>query len=203
MFEKISGKDFVVDMLRRTGALLNGHFELASGLHSGTYIQCAKLFERPEDGFAVGSALANQILEKIDGKPDLVVSLALGGIILGHEVAKAIGCRHIFVERVAGKMALRRGFDLRADDSIVVIEDVTTTGGSVGEAIEVVSALGGKVICVGAIVNRSKGLELKVPFIYLVRAEIENFDPSICPLCAEGIPLVKPGTKRLQVEESK
>lgn len=201
MFEKISGKDFVVDLLRRSGALLNGHFELASGLHSATYIQCAKLFERPEDGVAVGSALANQLLETVCEKPSLVVSLALGGVILGHEVARAMACRHVFVERVAGKMVLRRGFDIRANDRVIVVEDVTTTGGSVNEAIQVVSLLGGRVIGVGAIVNRSRDLELGVPFVYLVRAEIENFEPSSCPLCTRGMPVAKPGTKRLQVED--
>ncbi|MGQ9604089.1 MAG: orotate phosphoribosyltransferase [bacterium] len=201
MFEKISGKDFVVDLLRRTAALLNGHFELASGLHSATYIQCAKLFERPEDGVVVGSALANQILETVDEKPSLVVSLALGGVILGHEVARAMVCRHVFVERVAGKMVLRRGFDIRANDRVIVVEDVTTTGGSVNEAIQVVSLLGGRVIGIGAIVNRSKNLDFGKPFVYLVRAEIENFEPSSCPLCAQGVPVAKPGTKRLQVED--
>lgn len=203
MFERIWGIDFVVDLLRQSGALLTGHFELASGLHSGAYIQCAKLFERPEDGASVGSALAQAIMQTIGTKPDVVVSLALGGVILGHEVARAIGCRHVFVERVGGKMVLRRGFDVRVGDRAFIIEDVTTTGGSVSEAIEVVSAIGGQVLGVGMIVNRSKHLDLGVPMVCLVKAEIENFEPSNCPLCAQGIPLVKPGTKRLQVEEGK
>lgn len=203
MFERISGIDFVVDLLRQSGALLNGHFELASGLHSATYIQCAKVFEKPEDGTSVGSALGRAMIESIGEKPDVVVSLALGGVILGHEVARTIGCRHMFVERVAGKMVLRRGFDLRIGDKVFIIEDVTTTGGSVREAIEVVSSIGAQVLGAGMIVNRSKQLELGVPLVYLVRAEIENFDPSSCPLCTQGIPLVKPGTKRLQVEDRK
>jgi orotate phosphoribosyltransferase len=145
--------------------------------------------------------LASQLEQRI-GKIDplLVVSPALGGLIIGHEVARALGCSHIFAERVSGSMSLRRGFRIDRGQKVLVVEDVTTTGGSVREVIEVVTAHGGTVVGVGLIVNRAVNLDLGVPVAYLLRAEIENHDPKTCPLCSSGVDLVKPGTKRIQAE---
>lgn len=187
-------------MMEESGALLKGHFELASGLHSDRYIQCAKLLEDPGRAEAVGKLLAGVLVGEVgEGKIDLVVSPAVGGIVIGHEVARALGVRHIFAERVAGEMTLRRGFEIASGERAVVVEDVFTTGGSVKEVIKAVRDLGGEIAAVASIVNRGVGVDFGVPTAYLVRAEIENHRPADCPLCADGAEVTKPGTKRLQM----
>jgi orotate phosphoribosyltransferase len=212
----------VIKLMEESGALLKGHFELASGLHSNRYIQCAKLLEDPARAEIAGKLLAD-VLRKEAGWMDepwqesggagspagspggspagssvAVVSPAVGGIVIGHEVARALGVRHIFAERVAGEMMLRRGFEIAAGEKVIVVEDVFTTGGSVKEVIKVIAGLGGEIVAVGSIVNRSTGVDFGVPTAYLVRAEIENHEPAECPLCSGGIEVTKPGTKRTQ-----
>jgi orotate phosphoribosyltransferase len=143
--------------------------------------------------------LASLLSRTIGEQPRLlVVSPALGGMIIGHEVARALGCRHIFAERVVGRMSLRRGFRIERDENVIVVEDVTTTGGSIKEVMTVVSAAGGTVVGVGLIVNRAGDLDLGVPVAFLLKGEIENHQPGDCPLCRSGADLVKPGTKRTQ-----
>lgn len=191
----------VIKMMEESGALLKGHFELASGLHSESYIQCARLLEDPGRAEIVGRFLAKLLKQKVggEGAARVIVSPAVGGIVIGHEVARALGVRHIFAERVAGKMTMRRGFGIAPGEKAIVVEDVFTTGGSIKEVIEVVGNMGGKVVAVGSIVNRSIDVDFGVPTFYLVRAEIENHKPAECPLCSGGVEVTKPGTKRLQM----
>lgn len=193
----------VIKLMEDSGALLEGHFELASGLHSNRYIQCAKLLEDPARAEVAGKLLAD-VLRQEAGWDEVagmvVVSPAVGGIVIGHEVAKALGVRHIFTERIAGRMMLRRGFEIAPGEKAVVVEDVFTTGGSVKEVIEVLEGLGGKIVAVGSIVDRSSGVDFGVPAAYLVKAEIENHQPAECPLCSGGVEVTKPGTKRTQAE---
>jgi orotate phosphoribosyltransferase len=201
MLEEAEGAAGTIRLMEESGALMGGHFELASGLHSDKYIQCALLLEDPARAEQVGRNLAALLAGAIGeaGSP-VVVSPALGGVIIGHEVARALGTRHIFVERAGGKMRLRRGFQISEGEKAVVVEDVTTTGGSIGEVIDVINGKGAEVVAVGLIVNRAGDLPFDVPVIHLVSAVIENHEPSRCPLCKEGVPVVKPGTKRTQME---
>lgn len=201
MLEETREAAGIVEMMERSGALLSGHFELASGLHSDTYIQCALLLQDPQRAETAGRELAALLKRSLgEATVSAVVSPALGGVVIGHEVARALGCRGIFTERVAGKMTLRRGFEIARDERIVVVEDVTTTGGSIREVVEVVKEHGGRPAAVGLIVNRAGNLDFEVPLVYLVKADIANHRPEVCPLCKKGVPVVKPGTKRTQME---
>lgn len=196
----------VIKLMEESGALLKGHFELASGLHSDRYVQCARLLEDPGRAESIGRLLAELLSKKAGavgsgggGVAGVVVSPAVGGIVIGHEVSRALGVRNIFAERVAGKMTLRRGFGIAPGEKAIVVEDVFTTGGSIKEVIEVINEMGGEVVAVGSIVNRSVDVDFGVPTVFLVRAEIENHQPGECPLCSGGIEVTKPGTKRLQM----
>jgi orotate phosphoribosyltransferase len=201
MLEEVRPSSGIVDLMTGSGALMTGHFELASGLHSETYIQCALLLEDPSRAERVGHELARALKDEIGAvDPSVVVNPALGGVVIGHEVARALASRSIFTERVGGKMSLRRGFRIEKGEKAVVVEDVTTTGGSIQEVIDVICGAGGEVVGVGLIVNRAKGLSLGVPLVCLVRAEIENYEPGACPLCEAGVTLAKPGSKRIQME---
>ena len=200
MLEETRPDSGIIDLMKTSGALLSGHFELASGLHSDKYIQCALLLEDPVRAEQVGKDLAAELEEKLAGRrPDVVVSPAVGGLIIGHEVARALGARSIFAERLSGKMTLRRGFNIEKGERAVVVEDVFTTGGSIKEVIEVVRERGGEVLAVGSIVNRGVNVDFGVPTAYLVRGQIKNHEPASCPLCKKGIDVVKPGSKRLQM----
>ncbi|MFZ1947164.1 MAG: orotate phosphoribosyltransferase [bacterium] len=182
--------------MTESGALLNGHFVLSSGLHSEHYIQCARLLEAPERAEVVGRNLARLVEETVgSGVVKTVVNPALGGIIIGHEVARALGARCVFTERLAGQMTLRRGFSLRAGERVLVVEDVVTTGLSTNEVIRTVRAEGAEVVGVAAIVDRSAGIDFGVPYMSLVRADIANFSPTECPMCKAGVPPVKPGSR--------
>jgi len=173
-----------------------GHFRLSSGLHSSDYLQCALFLARPDRAVLAGRSLAEAIEEKIEDI-QLVVSPALGGLIIGHETARALDLPFLFTERNDGVMALRRGFAIAPDQRIVVVEDVVTTGGSVGEVIELVTDLGGNVLGVGAMVNRSGVANpfAPTPFVALLEADFPTWDPDDCPLCREGIPVEKPGSR--------
>ena len=183
----------VLDLFRQTGAYLTGHFRLTSGLHSPEYLQCAKVLQYPQHAESMGKALA----AAMQVTPDVVVSPAMGGLIIGHEVARAFGVRHIFTERDADrKMVLRRGFAITPGETAVVIEDVITTGGSSVEVIELLRSLGAQVIAAGSVIDRSGGAaDLGVPRAALATLTVKAFDPSHCPLCAQGIPVVKPGSR--------
>lgn len=181
-------------LLERVGAVRHGHFVLSSGRHSDTYVQCALVLAYPEHAEALGRALAERFH---DIHVDAVVSMALGGLILGHEVARALGVRAIFVERDAnGRMALRREFRIEPNERILVIEDVWTTGKSTREGIAVVELGGGRVVGLGALIDRSGGsLDWKVPARALVELAIPNYEPAECPLCRAGSAAARPGSR--------
>ena len=183
------------EILLRLGALKHGHFRLTSGLHSDRYMQCAALFQFPRESEQLCAALA----EKFAGqKIDLVAGPALGGIIMAYEVARALGVPNIFSEREEGKMTFRRGFRVEAGQKVLVVEDVVTTGGSVKEVIGLVRAAGGEVVGVGSVVDRSGGkADFGVPFQALMTLEATNWKEEDCPLCKEGVPIVKPGSRKV------
>jgi orotate phosphoribosyltransferase len=175
------------------GALLKGHFLLSSGLHSDKYLQCALLLSHPADAEALGRALA----ERCPVKPDLVVSPAMGGLIIGQEVARALGVRHYFAERVDGAMTLRRGFSLRPDEAVLVVEDVVTTGKSTKEVFAMVRAAGARVAGACSIVDRSEGrADLGAPYAALWTVSVPTWTQDACPLCQAGTPAVKPGSRK-------
>ncbi len=183
----------VLDLFRSSGALLEGHFRLSSGLHSGGYLQCALVLQHPRHAEALGRALAEQLRPL---GPTVVLSPAMGGLIIGHEVGRALGVRAIFAERVDGTMMLRRGFTLTPADRVVVIEDVITTGLSTRETIAVAAAAGATVAGAGSIIDRSGGVaSVGVPASSLVTLSLPTWQPGACPLCAEGKPVQKPGSR--------
>jgi orotate phosphoribosyltransferase len=181
-------------LFRKTGALLDGHFVLRSGLHSRQYFQCAILLQHTDIAAQVCGQLADK-LRKFDC--DTVISPALGGIIVGQEVGCSLGKRHIFVEKDEGKLVLRRGFQISPDEKFIVVEDVVTRGGRVQETIDIVRAHGGIVSAVGVIVDRSgdKKPDFGCPFVSLVEMDVETFPADKLPLDLAKIPAVKPGSK--------
>ena len=183
-----------VALYRRTGAYLEGHFQLSSGLHSTGYLQSALVLQDPVHAAALGLAIAAHVRNL---RPSVVLSPALGGLIIGHEVARALGVRAIFAERSGGPaLSLRRGFSLSPVDRVLVIEDVFTTGKSTRETIEVAQAAGAQVVGAAAIVDRSGGsIAFDVPTHALVQLEVPAYAPDKCPLCAQGVPVVKPGSR--------
>jgi orotate phosphoribosyltransferase len=188
-------------LFEETGAYLHGHFRLTSGLHSGEYLQCAKVLAHPEYAERLGRALSAKIRPLINGGAiDIVVAPAMGGIIIGHEVARALGARSLFTERDAAtnSMTLRRGFEIAAGERAVVIEDVITTGGSTREVVDAITAAGAHVLAAGSIIERSGGrAEVGVTRVALETLEAVAYQPEECPLCREGLPLVKPGSRRV------
>ncbi len=186
-------RDELLDLFKRSGALLEGHFRLTSGLHSPAYLQCALVLSRPADAEQLGRDMANQV-RSFDAT--VVLSPALGGVVIGHEVARALGVRALFTERLDGVMTLRRGFVLAENDRVLVVEDVLTTGGSTRETMQVARAAGAQVVGVGSIVDRSGGtLSFDVPFRSLLSMTVAAYEPDKCPLCAKGLPVVKPGSR--------
>jgi orotate phosphoribosyltransferase len=181
-------------LFRRAGALLDGHFRLSSGLHSTGYLQSALVLQHPTNAEALGSALAERARE---WRPQVVVSPALGGLIIGHEVARALGVRAIFAERAGGAaLSFRRGFSLAAGERVLVVEDVFTTGKSTRETMDVAREAGGAVVGAAAIVDRSGGtLAFGVPYKTVVQLSLSTYEADQCPLCQQGIPVVKPGSR--------
>ncbi len=189
-------RDALLDLFRRSGALLEGHFRLTSGLHSAGYLQCALVLQHPQHAEMFGRALADLTR---DLRPTVVLSPALGGVVIGHEVARALGVRALFAERQDGRLTLRRGFTLDASDRVLLVEDVVTTGGSTRETIEVATAAGATVVGAAAIVDRNAArVDLGVPFHALLHISLPTYDPSTCPLCAQGVPVVKPGSREVR-----
>jgi len=175
------------------GALHRGHFQLSSGLHSDTYFQCARILQFPDLARELGAAIAENFR---DDTYDVVVSPALGGILIGHEVARALGRRFVFTERKDGGMEMRRGFFLEKGEKVLVVEDVVTRGTSVREVIEVVEREGGVVTGVGSIIDRtSDSADLPLPLQALARVEVATWQPEQCPLCRDGVAVVKPGSR--------
>jgi orotate phosphoribosyltransferase len=183
----------VLDLFRKAGALLEGHFRLSSGLHSERYLQSALVLQFPEFAAELGEALAGRTRHL---QPTVVLSPALGGIVIGQEVGRALGVRAIFAERQDGLLTLRRGFTLSSADRVLVIEDVITTGGSTRETIDAATAAGAHVLGAGAIIDRgSDPARLALPLFALVKLEVPTYRPEACPLCAKDIPVVKPGSR--------
>ncbi|MPZ16764.1 MAG: orotate phosphoribosyltransferase [Luteitalea sp.] len=183
----------VLDLFRASGALLEGHFRLTSGLHSTGYMQSALVLQYPRHAEALGQALAATVSDREVGA---VLSPALGGIVIGHEVARALDARALFAERQEGVLTLRRGFALSSGSRVLVVEDVVTTGGSTRETMQVARAAGADVIGVAAIIKRGKSVDLDVPFRALAEVRFPEYEPATCPLCAQGIPAVKPGSRQ-------
>ena len=189
--------DDVLSVFRQSGALLEGHFRLTSGLHSPRYLQCARVLMDPARATALGAELAGALRKLLgDQKPEAVVAPAIGGILVAHEVARGFGCLALFTERQDGVMTLRRGFSLDAGQAVVVVEDVITTGGSTREVIEAVKALGARVLAVGSLVDRSGGqAELGVARASLLTVDAPTYTAEVCPLCAAGSRAEKPGSR--------
>lgn len=196
-------REELLQLFETAGAIRHGHFELSSGLHSGTYVQCALVLQYPRFAEKLGQALAALFS---DARIDVVVSPALGGVIIGQEVARALpaprdsiggGVPAMFVERDgSGTMTMRRGFKLQPDQHVLVVEDVWTTGGSTEEAISVVQEAGGRVVAAGALIDRSGGkIEFPVESNALIELLIESYEPDECPLCRQGNVAVKPGSR--------
>lgn len=187
----------VIDQFRATGALLEGHFQLSSGLHSTVYLQCALVLQFPERAEAFGRALAEQFRGQ---GIQLVASPAIGGIVIGHEVARALGARFIWTEREAGQMTLRRGFTIAPGEKTLIVEDVITTGGSTRDTIEAVRRAGADVVGAASIIDRSGGsADVGVPLSSLASLRVLSVESSECDACKLGEPVVKPGSRTQKV----
>ena len=183
----------VLDRFRQSGALLEGHFRLTSGLHSPGYLQCALVLQHPAHAEACGTEIADRV-RKLGAQ--VVLSPALGGIVIGQEVGRALGVRAIFAERQDGTLTLRRGFALDPGEKVLVVEDVVTTGGSTRETMDVARAAGAVVVGACAIVDRSGGRQgLDVPFHALLPMDVKAYTEGDCPLCRQGVPVTKPGSR--------
>ena len=189
--------DPVLALFEHTGAYLKGHFRLTSGLHSPEYLQCALVLRYPSHAETLGRNLAEKLQSLTHGKPvGMVVSPAMGGVIIGHEVGRALRVPAIFTERENGVMTLRRGFHVESGTGVVVVEDVVTTGGSTREVIELLRRAGAEVLAAASIIDRSGGaVDLGVPREALVTMKVTAWPPGQCPLCAQGSPVVKPGSR--------
>ena len=189
-----------MDLFAETGAYLRGHFRLTSGLHSGEYLQCAKVLARPRYAERLGQELAAKLKSVLQvDQVDIVVAPAMGGIIIGHEVARAFNVPSLFTERDAAtnEMTLRRGFEVKAGERAVVIEDVVTTGGSTKEVVRLLESAGVVVLAAGSIIDRSGGkADVGVRRVALETLHPVAYSPEDCPLCKEGQPVVKPGSRR-------
>lgn len=186
--------DQVINEFKATGALLEGHFQLTSGLHSTVYLQCALVLQFPEKAEAFGRAIAEMYREQAI---QLVASPAIGGIVIGHEVARALGARFVWTERESGVMTLRRGFTVSPGEKTLVVEDVITTGGSTRETIETLRQAGADVVAAASIIDRSGGaVDVSVPRTALATLKVLSVDPSVCDACKLGEPAVKPGSRK-------
>jgi orotate phosphoribosyltransferase len=184
----------VIERFRRTGALLEGHFVLSSGLHSTNYLQCALLLQHPTEATRFGSAIADLFR---DQRIETVAAPAIGGLIIGYEVARALGARFIWTEREAGRMTLRRGFTVRPGESVLVVEDVVTTGGSTRETVEALTEAGARVVGAASIIDRSDGrADVGIPRVALATLNVPAIAPAACDACARGEEAVKPGSRK-------
>jgi len=187
---------FDLDELAWAGAHRRGHFLLSSGLHAADYLQCALYLAQPARAERAGRAVAEAVRADAQA-PDLVIAPALGGVIIGHETARALGVPFLFTERSDGRMALRRGFEVTSGQRVLVVEDVVTTGGSTREVIELVVERGGEVLGVASLVNRSRTPNPFAPLPYrpLLVVDFPVWTPEECPLCREGLPIDRPGSR--------
>ncbi|BCS31533.1 orotate phosphoribosyltransferase [Luteitalea sp. TBR-22] len=186
--------DSVLALFRQRGALLEGHFVLSSGLHSTGYLQCALILQHPADAEALGRALAEKV-KAAGHHVDVVLSPAMGGLIIGHEVGRALGVRAIFAERVDGRLTLRRGFQLQAGERVLVVEDVVTTGKSTLETVAVAEQAGAVVVAAASIINRGGGDGMAIPYVSLAEAKFPTFAADAIPADLRDVPAVKPGSR--------
>lgn len=184
-----------LDRFTRLGAVQHGHFLLTSGLHSPVYVQCAMILQYPDEAAACGAALARVVR---DYHPEVVVGPALGAVLVAHEVARSLGVRALFAERVDGRLALRRGFAIAPGERVLVVDDVVTTGLTTRELAALVQDAGGRVVAAAALIDRSGDRwPLEVPLQALARLDLPAYAPETCPLCRQGRPAVKPGSRVL------
>lgn len=183
----------IIELLKESNALLEGHFLLSSGKHSDRYVQCAKLLQYPDKAAKALSLVVNQV-KNLD--IDIVVGPAMGGIIVAYELARQLGKPAIFTERVDGKMTIKRGFQIEKGQKVLIAEDVVTTGKSAYEAIKVVEEHGGIIVGIGCLANRSSG-DIKYPLYFGTKLEIKTYDAENCPLCKNGLEIVKPGSRKI------
>lgn len=184
----------IMEVFRETNVLREGHFRLTSGRHSRQYMQCAQVLQYPR----FTEMLCHELARRFKGEEiDLVIAPAIGGILIAYEIAKVLGTRSVFAEREDGKMTIKRGFAIEEDENVLVVEDVITTGGSVNEVVQLVREHGGNVIGVGLFVDRSGGkVHFGVKTEALLTMEIQSYDAEECPLCKDGVPLYKPGSRK-------
>jgi len=183
----------VEDILMKTGALLTGHFRLTSGRHAAQYMQCAKVMQYPEETTCIANVIAEGFK---DDDVDIVLAPAIGGIILGYELARALKAKSLFVERENGEMTLRRGFEIPKGARVLIAEDVVTTGGTTKEVMAVAQAHGAEIVGTCSMVDRTGGqIELGTKFIAAYSKAFASYEPEDCPLCKEGQPIVKPGSR--------
>jgi orotate phosphoribosyltransferase len=184
------------ELFKRNKALLNGHFRLSSGLHSNTYFQSALILQHPEETSKLALELANKVREN-NIAVDVVVSPAIGGIIIGHEIGRALNVRALFTERVDGKVLLRRSFTIDKQERVLIVEDVITTGLSTREVINTIKTVGAKVVGVGSLVDRSDGkIDFGIPRFSLLSLKVENYKEKDCPMCKAGSAIDKPGSRK-------
>jgi orotate phosphoribosyltransferase len=189
----------VIEQFRNSGALLEGHFILSSGLHSGAYLQCAIALQAPAVAAEFGAAIAEQFAGR---RIETVASPAIGGLVIGYEVARHLGARFIWTEREAGHMTLRRGFSVKPGERILVVEDVITTGGSTHETIAALREHGAEIVAAASIIDRSGGTaDVGVPRISLATLDVPAVDPSVCELCRQNLPAIKPGSRKVEVKK--
>ncbi|MGB2578665.1 orotate phosphoribosyltransferase [Elusimicrobium simillimum] len=183
----------VLKIFKDCGALLEGHFKLSSGLHSSKYLQCAKVLQYPQ----IAEAMCKELAAKLkDIKIDVVIGPAMGGVVIAYELARQIGVRGIFTERVDGKVTLRRGFDLKPGELCLIAEDVVTTGKSTKEVIDVINEMGAQVVACASLIDRSGGtVDFGVPLASMAAVEVETYEEADCPMCKKGDPVVKPGSR--------
>ncbi len=188
----------ILEHFAKTNALLEGHFILSSGLHSPKYLQCALALQYPVDAARFGRLIAERYL---DAGIDTVASPAIGGLIIGFATAAAMNVRFIWTERQNGEMTVRRGFSIKPDERILIVEDVITTGGSTRECIAALEANGGKAVAASSIIDRSNGTaDVGVPRTELVKLDVPSYSPDVCPMCAQGVAAVKPGSRTVAVK---
>lgn len=190
----MSDQDAILEVFREAGALLEGHFLLSSGMHSPTYLQCALVLQDPGRAGRLCSELARRFTQS---DVRTVIGPAIGGIVVAHEVARALGVKALFAERQDGRMTLRRGFAVEAGERVLLAEDVVTTGGSLREVQQMVTAAGADVVGVASLVDRTSGRDpgFGMPLVSLVEIDVPAYSADDCPLCREGLPLVKPGSR--------
>jgi len=184
----------IIDKFKSAGALLEGHFILSSGLHSSAYLQCAIALQTPAVVAEFGAAIAEQFA---GARIETVASPAIGGLVIGYEVARRLGARFIWTEREGGQMTLRRGFSLSQGERVLVVEDVITTGGSTRETIDVIRTHGAAVVAAASIIDRSGGkADVGVPRVSLATLDVPALDPADCEACQRGEPAIKPGSRK-------